>query len=200
MPVDAAYWMVVSPAGKAKTCPKLCEPPRVTFARCASDADQGVATRSDVLSVDVKLNAAQVDMVKVDNGLVLARMALAQVCGLPVHAQFTLLTRTSTPLCPNSGIAPEGGLRHGAGIQQPSRPACTRARHRGSEAAEACCLVDHAAYSGAFIGSYEFSNPNMYDGFKKKFKGAFSVGAMISIPLWHWGGDYNNTAPPRATK
>ena len=43
----------------------------------------------------------------------------------------------------------------------------------------------------ALIGSYEFSNPNMYDGFKKRFKGAFSVGAMVSIPLWHWGGNYN---------
>jgi len=43
----------------------------------------------------------------------------------------------------------------------------------------------------ALIGSYEFSNPNMYDGFKKNFKGAFSVGAMVSIPIWHWGGNYN---------
>jgi outer membrane protein TolC len=31
----------------------------------------------------------------------------------------------------------------------------------------------------------------MYDGFKNKFNGAFSVGAMITIPIWHWGGNYN---------
>ncbi|MDE6134575.1 MAG: TolC family protein, partial [Muribaculaceae bacterium] len=43
----------------------------------------------------------------------------------------------------------------------------------------------------ALIGSYEVSNPNMYDGFKKRFKGAFSVGAMLKIPLWHWKGDYS---------
>ena len=41
------------------------------------------------------------------------------------------------------------------------------------------------------MGAYEFSNPNMYDGFKKKFNGGFSVGAVVSIPLWHWGGNYN---------
>jgi outer membrane protein TolC len=43
----------------------------------------------------------------------------------------------------------------------------------------------------AVVGAYSFSNPNMYDGFKKNFKGAFSVGAVLSIPLWHWGGNYN---------
>ena len=31
----------------------------------------------------------------------------------------------------------------------------------------------------------------MYDGFSKNFDGAFSVGVMVTIPLWHWGGNYN---------
>ena len=43
----------------------------------------------------------------------------------------------------------------------------------------------------ALVGAYTFSNPNMYNGFKTKFNGAFSVGAMLTIPIWHWGGNYN---------
>ena len=43
----------------------------------------------------------------------------------------------------------------------------------------------------ALIGTYSFSNPNMFNGFKKRFDGAFSVGVMVKIPLWHWGGNYN---------
>ncbi len=43
----------------------------------------------------------------------------------------------------------------------------------------------------ALIGAYEFSNPNMFNGFKKRFAGQFSVGAMLTIPIWHWGGNYN---------
>ena len=43
----------------------------------------------------------------------------------------------------------------------------------------------------AMVGAYTFSNPNMFDGFSKRFDGAFSIGAMVTIPLWHWGGDYN---------
>ena len=43
----------------------------------------------------------------------------------------------------------------------------------------------------ALVGAYSFSNPNMFNGFKKEFAGAFSVGAMLRIPIWHWGGNYN---------
>ena len=59
----------------------------------------------------------------------------------------------------------------------------------------------------ALVGAYEFSNPNMYDGFAKSFKGAFSVGAMLTIPIWHWGGNMSKyraaaerrgNPPPRA--
>lgn len=31
----------------------------------------------------------------------------------------------------------------------------------------------------------------MFNGFSKRFDGAFSVGAMLTIPIWHWGGNYN---------
>ncbi len=50
----------------------------------------------------------------------------------------------------------------------------------------------------ALVGAYSFSNPNLFDGFKKKFNGQFSVGAMLTIPLWHWGGNYNKHRAAKA--
>ena len=131
--------------------------------------DQGVATRSDVLSVDVKLNAAQVDMVKVDNGLVLARMALAQVCGLPVHAQFTLADEDIDTPMPEPGIAPEGGYDM---EQVYSNRPDLRALEQGIEVAKQQKRVALSTMlpTVALIGSYEFSNPNMYDGFKEEIQ------------------------------
>ncbi len=52
--------------------------------------EEGVATRADLLMVEVKLNEAKIMRTKLDNGLTLARMALAQVCGLPVQTEMTL--------------------------------------------------------------------------------------------------------------
>ena len=39
----------------------------------------------------------------------------------------------------------------------------------------------------AVIGGYSVSNPNVYNGFQKKFGGAWNVGVLLRIPLWNWG-------------
>ena len=43
----------------------------------------------------------------------------------------------------------------------------------------------------AIVGAYSFSNPNSIDGFEKRFGGGFSIGATLTVPLWHWGGNTN---------
>ena len=52
----------------------------------------------------------------------------------------------------------------------------------------------------ALVGSYSFSNPNVFNGFDKSVKGMFSVGAMLKVPLWHWGGNYNKYRAARSEK
>ena len=42
------------------------------------------------------------------------------------------------------------------------------------------------------FGAYEFSTPNLNNGFSKHVRGGFSVGAALTIPIWHWGGNYNH--------
>ena len=88
--VDAAYWQVVSLKAKQKLASSYVALLDTLQRNVKAMVEQGVATPSDLLTVDVKLNQAMVDMTKVDNGLVLSRMALAQVCGLPVDTQLTL--------------------------------------------------------------------------------------------------------------
>lgn len=85
--VDGAYWTVVALKAKhelAKSYVNLLDTLRSDVGKMV---EQGVATRSDLLSVEVKLNQANVDLTKVENGLSLSRMALAQVCGLPVNSR-----------------------------------------------------------------------------------------------------------------
>lgn len=187
--VDAAYWTVVSLKAKKKLADSYVNLLDTLNRNVHILCQEGMATRSDALSVEVKLNAAKVDQLKVDNGLVLARMALAQVCGLPVNTVFTLADEDNEVAIP-SGEYSASGYDMDAICE--SRPDL-RALGYGVEAAKQQKKV---ALSGmlpsvALIGSYEVSNPNMYDGFSKKFKGAFSVGAMVKIPIWHWKGDYS---------
>ena len=39
----------------------------------------------------------------------------------------------------------------------------------------------------ALMGGYAVSNPNVYNGFEKKFAGVWNVGVMVRIPVWNWG-------------
>jgi len=186
--VDAAYWTVVSLKAKhtlAKSYVNLLD----TLDRNVQlMLDQGVATRSDLLSVDVKLNEARVDLLKVENGLALSRMALAQVCGLPLHEPFNVADEGSTEINPSAEIA----TTYDMDAVYANRPDL-RALELAADATgqKKRVAMSEMLPNVALIGAYSFSNPNMFDGFKKRFDGAFSVGVMVKIPLWHWGGNYN---------
>ena len=39
----------------------------------------------------------------------------------------------------------------------------------------------------ALMGGYSVSNPNVLNGFEKKFAGFWNVGVLVRVPLWNWG-------------
>ncbi len=149
--------------------------------------DVGVATKADQLSVDVKLNSANVDLTKVENGLVLSRMALAELCGLPVDTEMRLADEGS-PEVDMTPVATNYDMKD-VYVNRPDLHALEMGRkitHEQSKVALSSMLPNLAV-----VGAYSFSNPNMFNGFEKRFNGAFSIGAVLKIPLWHWGGNYN---------
>ena len=36
-------------------------------------------------------------------------------------------------------------------------------------------------------GGYSVSNPNLLNGFEKKFGGFWHVGVLVRVPIWNWG-------------
>lgn len=185
--VDGAYWQVVSLKAKKRLADSYVNLLDTLYNNVNLMLQEGVATKSDLLSVAVKLNAAQVDQTKVDNGLVLSRMALAQVCGLPINTVMTLEDEDVERVAPYQ-VAESYDMQEVYDRRQD-----VRALELGVKIFEQKKRVAMSSMlpNLAIVGAYSFSNPNMFDGFKKRFDGAFSVGAMLTIPIWHWGGNYN---------
>ncbi|MDE5930779.1 MAG: TolC family protein [Muribaculaceae bacterium] len=187
--VDAAYWQVVSLKAKHELAKSYVNLLDTLQRNVRMMVENGVATKSDQLSVDVKLNSAQVDLVKVENGLKLSRMALAQVCGLPVDTTFPLVDEDAdiSDVC----ASPEALGGYNMEEVYDRRPDI-RALELASDIAGQQKNVARASMlpNLALIGAYSFSNPNLNDGFKKKFGGGFSVGVALTVPIWHWGGNY----------
>lgn len=186
--VDGAYWQVVSLKAKYRLATSYVSLLDSLHANVEAMLNQGVATRSDLLTVDVKLNAAQVDLVKVENGLTLSRMALAQVCGMPLDSQFILADEDNETI----DALPDAPVSYDMNSVYEQRPdlAALEIGVKVMEQKERLALSSMLP-NVAITGAYSFSNPNMFNGFKKRFDGGFSVGALVTIPIWHWGGNYN---------
>lgn len=185
--VDEAYWLVVSLREKQRLA--------VSFENLVDSLHRsvvllnqnGLATKSDILSVDVRLNEARIARVKVDNGLSLSRMALAQLCGLPVDAPMELADEAG--LTPQTMAAiPDYDM---ADVYQ--RRQDLEALRKSISLMESKEKLSMSAMlpKVAAIGTYAFSNPNVIHGFQKRFGGGFSIGAAVTIPIWHWGGNYH---------
>ena len=87
---DKVYWQVVSLRHKLRLAQAYFDLLKQLDDNVHKMIEEGVATRSDGLSVDVKLNEAEMTLTKVNDGLVLSRMLLCQTIGLPVNEQIIL--------------------------------------------------------------------------------------------------------------
>ena len=182
--VDAAYWQVVSLCAKQKLARSYVELVQKLDDDVKAMVSEGVATRANQLAVDVKLNEANVDMTKVDNGVTLSRMLLAQLCGLPVNTQMTLADEGRDEL--NIALAPTNynldevySKRHDVR----SLELASKIYDKQVKVARSEMMPKLAA-----VAALHATNPNSYNGFENRFGAAFSVGAMLRVPLWHWGG------------
>ena len=191
--VDQAYWLVVSLKEKQRLAKGFVNLVDSLNYSVGALLEEGMATRSDKLTVEVKLNEARIALTKVENGLTLSRMALAQVCGLPVNEQFTLADEglSSLAATPAPQLLDMEDVYSARQDLEVIRQGINVLKSR-EKLAMGAMLPKIAA-----VGAYSFSNPNVIHGFEKSFGGGFSVGATISIPLWNWGRDYNHY---RATK
>lgn len=88
--IDQAYWQVVSLRHKQKLAEGFLNLVKKLDSDVQKMIREGVATRSEGLSVSVKVNEAEMAVMKVNDGLTLSKMLLCQLCGLPVDEQVTL--------------------------------------------------------------------------------------------------------------
>lgn len=184
--VDEAYWTVVSLKEKKKLAESFVALTDSLCYNVKTMLNEGVATKSDLLSVEVRVNEAKIALVKVSNGLVLSRMALAQICGLSPDTQLEL-TDENLNFSDLQNAAPSENLDEVYSRRQDLE--IVRQSINLLKSREALSLSSMLPKI-ALVGAYSFSNPNVIDGFKKRFGGGFSVGAMLEVPIWHWGGDY----------
>ena len=193
--VDEAYWTVVSLIEKKKLAESFVNLTDSMQSNVRDMVDEGVATKSDLLTVEVRANEARIALVKVNNGLTLSRMALAQICGLPAQTEMELEDEQLKSVAETSYVAEPDFSQIYTRRQDLEVVRQTINLLKGKEKLSLSEMLPKIAV----IGAYSFSNPNLIDGFKKRFGGGFSVGAALTVPIWHWGGDYKRYKAAKST-
>lgn len=194
---DETYWQVISLVNKKKLADAYVDLLRKMDSDVTAMIYEGVATEADGLSVKVKLNEAEMAQTKVENGLALTRMLLAQICGLSLEEDLSLAdekldnfpvetTQASADL--NEAFMNRNELR--------SLDLATKIYKRKERIALAEMLPNVALAANYFV-----TNPNVINGFKNDFAGMFNVGVMVKVPLsgW-WEGTYRRNSAKAETR
>ncbi|MCD8471478.1 MAG: TolC family protein [Parabacteroides chartae] len=189
---DEAYWQVVSLVNKKKLADSYVSLLRKMDTDVQALIEEGVATQVDGMSVRVKLNQAEMEQTKVDNGLALSRMALAQLCGLPLEESLALADENIESL-PESASSTGSYSVEEAFINRQELKSLDYAV-RIYKKKEKIALAEHLP-SVALTANYLVTNPNSFNGFKNDFGGMFNVGVAVQVPIsgW-WEGTYKRNA------
>lgn len=179
--VDEAYWRVVSVEQKRRLANNYYD----LLCKLESDVSElmqeGLATQSDLLKVRTKRGEAEVKKLQAENGLVLSRMALAQLCGLPLDAVFTLdesgLDETTLATDTIDATTAAAGRKELQLAQEAEHIARSNAK------LIAAGLQPNIVASAGYI----YTNPYATNGIRSDWhgQGFFTAGVVVNVPIAH---------------
>ena len=219
---DQTYWQVVSLRHKQQLAESFLSLVKKLDGDVQKMIDEGVATRSEGLSVSVKVNEAEMTLQKVNDGLALSRMLLCQMIGLPMDTDIRLADEeTGAPVSGDSGLSGNSGdsghsghsgnsglsglsclsgmtAEEATSVALLSRPELRMLANTVDMTRQTTNILRAANLPQlALTGGYALSNPNVLNGFQKKFGGFWNIGVLLRVPLWNWG---DNKYKVRASK
>ena len=190
--VDDAYWNLVALHSKKK----LAESYKALVDKLESDVEQlvkeGMATKSDLLSVKVKVNEAGVTLIQVNNGIELSRMNLCRICGLdmnqPIEVEDDIDHKAqSAEAIGNAGLADQ--TADNLVQQAESNRKELQALNLKNKIYDKKIKLARAEYLPklALMGGYMASNPSVFNSFEHRLKGMWNVGVTLNVPILTWG-------------
>ena len=180
---DKVYWQVVSLKHKQRLAQSYLDLVQKLSSDVNKMIEEGVATRSDGLSVDVKVNEAEMTLQKVNDGLVLSKMLLCQTIGLPIDEAVTLADEDSENIAVVE-LTPE--LDVATAVENRPELKLLEGGVKLSKQVTNILKAGNLPMVG-LTGGYAVTNPSLLNGFERKFQGFWNVGVLVRVPIWNWG-------------
>ncbi|MCC8173692.1 MAG: TolC family protein [Odoribacter sp.] len=191
--VDEAYWQVVSLVNKKILTEKYVE----TLKQLEYDVnlmfETGLVTKADVLTVKVRRNEAEMNNLRVEDGLNLSRMHLNQVCGLPTNNVYVLQDEVVVDVQPENVVRVPMEMVYALRPEIASLEITTEIFRKKEKIA-----LSEYMPNVAVLANYITHTPSFYDGIKTKFDGMWSVGVGVQAPIFHWGSSRKSLRSAKA--
>lgn len=191
---DQAYWQVISLINKKKLAEKYLELVNRLDSDIQKMINEGVATKADGLTVKVKVNEADMTLTRVEDGLSLSKMVLCQLCGIPLDTDIKLTDEDEETL-----PIVEKQVTADVAIAIANRSEL-RSLELATKIYKQKVNVTRADYlpSIALTGNYLVTNPSLLNGFENKFRGMWTLGVVVKIPIWNWGEGFYKVKAAKA--
>ncbi len=189
--VDNAYWLYVSVQSKVKLAQSSVTMLSQLLERVKISSEAGLATRNDVLKVQVEYDKGMLNLQKANSGLELSRMSLCRITGLDFNTQIVtdstivtdmhLLTQTGSE---DVTSRPEYGLLEKSIAMEEQRIKTVRADYLPTIGVSA----GYNYIGGIEINSEEFNQGNL------------NIMASVKVPIFNWFEGKQKVASAKADK
>ena len=183
--VEETYWQVVTLSSKLELATRLTALLDEAVANVDLAVKEGVATEADALSIRVKQSDANQLRLKVENGLSLSKMLLAQKCGLGLESDYRLADEVTLDTARNEAIDMPILLSEqeiSGGIDARPEVRALETADKIFAAKERVELAD-ALPKVVLLGGYTTINPNLFAGMQDEYGGSWHVAVGLQIPL-----------------
>ncbi|MDD2328574.1 MAG: TolC family protein [bacterium] len=187
---DEAYWTYVEMLELEKTACAYCELVMQLERDVENGLNAGMMSRNDLLKVQVKMNEADLQLLRAENGVRLARMNLCHVVGLPLNSEVAVESSPDSPVTgevplPDLGARPEYGLL---------------SKQIALKEQQAELVKSDFLPRVGIAGNMSYANGLELNGSKLLDHTAFSAVVSVNIPLFHWGEGRNKVRSAESEK
>ena len=152
----------------------------------------GMATRNDLLKIQLQLNNARLAQIDATNDVQLAMMNLNNIMGQDLETSLQLSSQPAVPLEPEGKPLKLGETpgRENLFAKALNNRADLRAMESRVEAAKASVTAMQGNWFPQIFlaGGYTYARPNQrYQPTKDAFKGTWDIGVNLSFDILNWG-------------
>ncbi len=155
---------------------------------------QGLATRNEVLKVEVQLSQSQLNQIDAQNSVNLAVVNLDNTIGLPLSTEVEVQRDVNVE---RENVA---GLSQLIDMALKNRPELKSMQYHIDASKSGIALAESNWYPQVMLsGEYVYAQPNQRIlPTQNQFKGTWDVSVGLSFNLWNWGATKDQTTQAEA--